>query len=838
MIGYLLRVLGHRFRQGRLLFLLTVLGVALGVASVLCIQILNLNSIGAFSGALEAVSGQADLTVLGHAPTLDETLLPKVLATPGVAAAWPVVDVDVALTGEREEFLQVLGLDVYAATGIPWEGSGDLAAALAVPGWIAVSPQLARERGWEIGSRLGASSGSRRLELEVGALVDFSRVSPTAGSRLAVMDLSQAQHLLGLAGRLHQIDVRLREGQETGAVLARLADRLGPGVRVTTPTAREQETSGLLDAFRLNLTALSLISLVVGFFLIFSATQASLLRRRREFGLLRSLGASRGQVLALILFEVALLGLLGVALGIPLGVLAARLNLDVVSGSLSNLYLLQETESLVLPGWLFPLAALVGLGGALVGGWLPAREVSRRPPRELLASHTLHEREETRALPLARAGLVLLGAAWVLDALGGAALRESGFLLALVGLLTLPLFTPLVVRWVTEKSPSGGFGPGYALRSLGSQLQTTSQAVSALAIAVSMMISITVMIDSFRRTVAVWVEGTLQADVYITSPSWRRAGADAVLDPELVESLAHFPGVRAMDQLRRSFGELEGRRVLVNGIDLGLPGGSERTPLMPGSLDALSRARNAGSALVSEPLARKFSVAVGDTLRLPGIAGPVELRVEGIYYDYTTDLGEITVDLPHFPRLYGPGPPNSLSLYLEPGSEPRAVIDAIRAAHPEAALWIRSNRALRDEVFAIFDQTFAITAVLQLMALLVASCAISLSLLVMAREGSRELALYAALGATRGQVFGVFLGRGLAIALLGLLLGTVAGLALAALLIYRINLVYFGWTIQAHWPAWPVLQESVTILLAAALASLYPALRASRTPIRELSLES
>ncbi len=866
MTGYLFRVLAHRLHEGRSLFLLTVLGVALGVASVLSIQVLNRSSVGAFSGALKAVSGAADLSVLPVARTLPEEFLVTVLATPGVASAWPVIEVDVALEGAEDVYLQLFGIDVFSHVGIPWrpEGGkagsaasgspdedprgaappgrapgsdGGLVAALSTPGWVAISPRLAERYGWRVGSRFAVSSGTRRFELTVGTLIDFEAATPTAGSKLMVMDLGPAQVLLGLPGVLSRIDLRVASPDRLEAVRASLAGRLGPEVEVLTPAARERRTEGLLEAFRLNLTALSGISLVVGFFLVFSATRAALSRRRRELGLLRALGASRAQVLGLLAVEVALLGLLGVAIGIPLGLGAAQANLGTVAGSLSNLYLIEETERLVVPPHLVPLGILLGILGALIGGLGPAWESAVREPTELLAAYTRDEGVTLGARRKAGYGLLLLALAGAGYAGFGDRFQASGFGLAAAVCLALPLFSPALIRGVAGRLGGAGFGFRYALRTLERELATAGYAVSALAIAVSMLFGVGIMVESFRRTVGDWVAETLVADVYLTSRSWRRAGADAGLDPDLVSGLRAMPEVVAMDRLRRFFSRLGDRRVLVNAVDLEREEAASRSPLVAGPADAARRLRAPGTCMVSEPLARRFGVGVGDRIELPGPGGPVALSVLAVYHDYTTDLGEVTVHLDRVEALAGPGPLQSLSVFLAPGVSPEEMVDRIRARLPGAPLWVRSNRTLREEVFRIFDQTFAVTRLLQAMALLVAACTLALTLLVIARERTRELALYAALGATPLAVARVFLGKGLAIGLMGLALGAVGGATLAAILIFAVNPAYFGWTLRAHLPWSAVAGQAATILATALFASLPPAWIASRTGAAELSRE-
>jgi putative ABC transport system permease protein len=193
--------------------------------------------------------------------------------------------------------------------------------------------------------------------------------------------------------------------------------------------------------------------------------------------------------------------------------------------------------------------------------------------------------------------------------------------------------------------------------------------------------------------------------------------------------------------------------------------------------------------------------------------------------------------MPLLDRQFGKAPTNNVALYLEPGFAAESVVDRLKARFRGRPLVFRSNRTLRVEILEIFDQTFAITRILQVLALIIAGCGISLTLLIQARERATEMALWRALGALRRQVFGVYLGEGLSMGIFGLLLGLVGGFGLAALLILVINRAYFGWTIRPAWPGWELGYQAAIILGAAFLASIYPALRSSRTPASELSRE-
>jgi len=837
MLRYFLLSLGAQFRRERALTALTVLGVALGVASVSSIQIINLNAIGAFKAGLDAISGDADLSVVGVGPAFDERLYPRVLQTAGVHAAWPLFRLPVTMAGRADYFMEVLGVDLFSPQDLPWKGArAESVAPLSTPGWTAVSPQLAQAWGWSRGSKFDVTSGSRRATLTVGGIVDFSRRSPQASRKILVMDIAQAQELFDGAGRLHEIDVQVAKGADVPQVAAALRRALGPGVSVLTPGQRQEAAEGLLSAFQLNLTALSMISLFVGLFLVFASAQASLLRRRGEFGVLRSLGATGSQLLALLLAQTAALGGLGIAIGLPLGYLGARLNMDTVSATVSNLYLLNEIETLRLTPGLFLSAVGIGLAGVLLGAALPLWEILRLQPLELLSITTLHEKLAAWARPFARAGIAVLTLtlAWYFAA--GRAWAPSGFVLAVALILFLISAVPWLVRAVYGRLPLRAFDWRYSFKNLELRLQTSAPAIAAMVVAVCMLTGITFMIQSFRKTIEVWARKSIQADVYISTESWLQGRAQAGLDDALVRDLETRPEARAVDEQRYLFAQYQGHRVAVSGVRIGLPGAEARFPLVASDAKALDVfARERRGVMIGEPFARRSGVKPGGTLTLDGPEGPVALTVAGVYRDYATDWGTGVMDIDAMARAFGPGPLNNLALYLKPGVDAEAEVDRLKERYAGKPLVIRSNALLLQEVFRIFDQTFAVTRLLQAMSLTVAAFGISLTLLILARERAAETALYRSLGATRRQIFFFFLGKGFGMLLMGLALGVGGGVALALILIDAINPAYFGWTIPMSWPWRELAGQALTLTLAALAGGAYPALVASRTPAQELS---
>jgi putative ABC transport system permease protein len=370
------------------------------------------------------------------------------------------------------------------------------------------------------------------------------------------------------------------------------------------------------------------------------------------------------------------------------------------------------------------------------------------------------------------------------------------------------------------------------MKGLGRQLQTTPIAIAALAVSVSMVVGVTAMVASFRETLSVWIGSTIRADIYVSTPSFSRARGQAVLDRSVLERLEDHPDVAGMDRLRQSFAYSRGRRFSLSGIDVSIPL-ERRFSLLEGDVDAIDR----GGVLVGEPLARKAGLKVGEALVVDAPSGPLHFRIGAIYYDYSSELGSAFLSLETMERAFGPGPVNSVALYLSPGADTDGVVDELKRSFAGVPLSIRSNSRLREEALAIFEQTFAITTLLRHLSLLIAVCGVTLSLVVLARERTAELALYRALGAERGQILRVYLGKGLGMGISGVLLGTLAGFAFALVLIYVVNRAFFGWTIAVYWPLGVIGRQNLVILAAAALASLYPAWLASRTPATELRRE-
>ncbi len=839
MFRYFIKSIVGHFRTGKSLHLLTVFGVALGVASVISIRLISTNAISAFAGTVQAVSGNADVTIVGAEGFLSDTAFVSVLSTPGVLHARPTFRIFASTTGEDQSRLEILGVDLLAPISLPVQGTGDREA-IGTPGWIAVTPQRATANGWIVGDTVQVFGGGRTVELVIGGLVDFRASAARASSGLAVMDIAEAQELFGGIGLLHQIDVSMRPGTDIDTLASRLQSTLGPSARTITPERRVSEAADLLEGFSLNLTALSLVTVFVGLFLVYSSTQAGLVRRRTEHGVLRCLGASRTQLILMVLAEVTALGIVGVAVGVPLGYWAAASRIDVVNAAITNLYLLQAIEQVYLDTPTLSFAVAAGLGGAIAGALMPAIDISRRDTRSLLTAYVLRNETAQWAPRLFAAGLsiTILTIGWY--ATMGHTWRPSGFVLAFAVVIVLPLITPFVLDRTVRRVEVRSFGWSLSIKTLAAHLHTTSLTVAALSVAVTIMVGVTVMVSSFRITLEQWIDSSVNADVYVAAASGTPGLAASSISNEFIELISNRSDVLATDRLRRGFVFVSGRRVVAMAVDApNVAGrGSQRFSLIRGSFEGVFDQGRDFRVLISEPLARKHQLSIRDTIDVAGSRESRSHIVAGVYYEYGNESGTVVMSHDAFSLHFTREDVQGLGIYLRAPEMVDQITAGLREEFASMPVSFQSNSLIKQQALRIFDQTFAITRLLRTMTLVIAIAGITLTLLVLTKERISELALYRALGGTPRQIFLIFLGKGVGLASFGFILGTIGGSVLAVVLVYVVNRAYFGWTIQLYAPWIQVIGQFGVVLLATSIAGVYPAWRAANVSAAELNREN
>ena len=823
----------------KLLAVLNVLSVALGVAVYLAIQIANRSANESFAAGIDLVAGKAHLEVRGQ---LTDEMWPKVASVPGVSATTALVESVVTLPDYPGEYLRLLGVDVFSSAPFrTFEMASanqrlDLDAWLGEPGSIAITSEFARRYGLKVGDPLKLTANARTVPGKIVALMDTG--DTPADSRFAAIDIGWAQELMGLQGRLTSVQVLAADPRHAPELAEKIRAQLPADVRVEPPRQRSFQTQTMLSAFQLNLTAMSLVSLLVGAFLIYNTIYASVVRRRVELGILRALGATRMEIRWLFLGEACLFGLAGIALGSVGGVALGHAMIGTVERTISSLYLLLSIERASLSPWQFVFAAAFGFAAVIVGAWVPSAEASRVDPIGSLSFGSHAERSQQRRWPWhiwALTSLLLAVAACVLAlrtgppllAFGGAFLVLAGFALCAPGASSM--FSRVAGRMA---------GSVHLLRlasdHLGRALHRNAVTTAALSTAMAMTVGLIVMIHSFRESLGTWVERGIVADIFVAPASNEIIGLSAVVPQEAVDWLRRQPGVDSVDTLR----EIRVRAEMAEGerpIALAAVEGRYRGNLrFEGGNDAAKMARmfRGEAVVVTESLARRHHLREGMLLSLRTPKGVEAFPIAGVYSDYSQDQGLVMMSQPRFAQRWIDPGAETLAVFLKPGADPSAVADAFRQKFSRGGEFVAySNRALRERVFNVFDQTFAVTYVLRTIALIVAVLGIFLSITTLVAERQRETGMLRALGASRGQIIQLFMTEAGLIGVVASALGLLTGLALALVLTWVVNPAFFGWTIHLYIPWGTLATTPVLIIAATILAAWWPAWRGSLEPI-------
>ena len=839
----------------------TIASLAVGVAVVVAIQLANAASVRGFSTALDALAGRTslELTVTGG---LDETRLADLGWLREYGLVSPVIDADVLLevtaAGEPPalDAVRLLGVDILrdrpfrdyplvdgdTPRRVTTQGFLDL---LTDPRSVILTRRFTDRHGLRVGDDVGLVVGERSVSLRVTGILGDEGPASVLDGAFALMDIAAAQWAVGRLGRLDRVDVRLADGIDVARAEQEIAARVPAGITVRRPSSRGAEVERMLRAFQFNLTALSLIALIVGLFLVYNTVSVSVITRRGEIGMLRTLGVTRGAVVGLFLGEAGALALLGCALGAPLGWLLAHGAVRLTSSTVSQFWIVSSASVPPLEPGMVGLAFAVGLPLALVAATAPALEAARLMP---LAAVRGDDDVDARArLPRrAVAGPLALFAAGAWLAAQGpvGGLPIFGMLAALAVVLGAGMAMPAVLFGFRR---SCGAAMARRLRvegrlahaNLGSAIPRLSISVAALAVSLAMMAAIAIMVGSFRETVVYWIGQTLQADLFVStargSPAAERGGLSAATEAVI----AGHPAVEAIDGFM-------GMDVSYGGSTITVGAGRFATRLERGGLQfkdpadgtaAMASAIGRDRVVVSEAFSLKYDAGAGDEIRLPTPAGPMPFEVAAVYFDYSSDRGLVVMDAGTFERHFGPERPSGLTVYLAPGADPETVRDELNAAlGPERRLFITTNAALRATVLRIFDATFAITYALEVIAIGVSLFGMAATLLTLVLERRREIAMLRLVGADSRQLRRLIVIEAGVLGALTQAVGLVVGLALSLILIYVINVQSFGWTIRFHLPVGFLAQATVAIVVAAALAGLYPARLAARFDLADVGV--
>ncbi len=854
------------FFQRPIRTILTVAGVALGVSASVAVRTANLEVLKGFEDSVMAVAGPATLEVSGGELGLDETIITTLRHIPGVAAAKPVIEQGVRVAGGAREggTLVVMGLDLldeaeqqelHLSNDSEADSPHDL---LLSPDALFLGQEVANELDVARGSQLTLQVGTRLIQVRVAGIVEGKPGLAAVWDRLAVMDIAAAQTMLGVVGRLDRIAVVTERGRSIEEVRQSLTAVVPASVVVRRPSRRTEQVEQMVRSFQMNIAMLSAVGLLVGMFLIYNTVSFAVAQRRREIGIFRALGMSERAVCGVFLCEAAAMGAAGGLCGSLLGASAARGLVMVLNQTISDLYVpLAAPHRVWMSGasWLDMCVGGILLGTlvSMVGAFGPSLDASRTVTVRALAPGDYEGSRRLRMKPLAWAGSLLLVTAGALTFVRPVGtLPWFGYLSMLALLAGLSCFAPLLIRslrgWRGGNSAGGPSRPEGVIRHLALEHAARNPGrnavtVSALMVGLAIMVGVVVMIRSFRHTVEIWVNETVMADLVVAPNAWLRgeqSGSLArTLPAEWEKVIASLDGVAAVDTYRDLRLEINGQPVSLVSRNLTLHSERSRYLFLTGDSSAiLRRAVESDGVVVSEVLASRLGVHVGDPLTMMTPSGERTFAILGLFYDYATDGGKVVMDRALYRRLWGDAGVTVFPVYLQSGVDIHALRQTLALSLPRGSLAevppaVIRNGELRQEILMIFDRTFALTYALEIIAVVIAVLGIVNTLVTSVLERRREFATLRAIGASEGQVKQLVLWEAVYLGILGALLGIVGGVLLAVLLITVINKQSFGWTIQPTFPV-TVLGEAVLLALAAALCAAYwPARRAAQQSLVE-----
>jgi len=792
--------------------ILAIIAIALGVALGFSVYLINRVAADEVQLASRSLFGMADLAVQAPGLGFDESLYPRLAAVPGVAVASPVVEAQARLPG-RDRTLKLVGIDPFravqlqpglaAASGKAAQGDGLLAEDTV---WL--SPAAAQAFDLAVGDRFEVQVALDAVSLRVAGLLPAGEYRQPLG----MLDIATAQWRLDRLGRLDRVDLRLEPGVDPLAVQDAIRALLPPGVRLTTPGEASDDAVRLSLAYRSNLTALALVALFTGAFLVYATQSLAVARRRREIALLHAMGMTVREQLGAALLSGGLVGFVGATIGVALGIAIARAGLAAFGADLGAGYFRGIAPELTVePVETLAFLAL-GVVAAIVATLGPAREAASVPAAAALKAGDEAPLAARRHGWVALALVVAAVAALLLPPIEGIAL--PGYTAIACLLLGAVFFAPTLSHIAFDRLPAKG--PPW-LQIASAQLKGTARrstvSIAAVLVSFSLMVSMAIMVYSFRISLDAWMQRILPADLYVRAGS---SGLTSHLDEAAQRVIAGVDGVARADFVRFQDVSLPGPglpfTLIARPIDEAGAGSilplrrTDPAPAPPGTVPVWA----------SEAALDLRGLDVGTVFELPLGGEVVRASVRGLWRDYERPGGSVVLPRDVFVRYTGDTRATTAALWLERGAEPEEVAARIRDTLQRAGSYeIAVPREIRRMSLRVFDRTFAVTYLLEAVAVLIGLFGISASTSsqVLARRG--EFGMLRHLGVTRGEIGRMLAFEGAALGAVGVLTGLVVGFVVSLILIYVVNRQSFHWTMDVHVP-WGLLALLSGVLVASA----------------------
>ncbi len=822
--------------------LTVLLGIALGAAVFTSVRLSVKASLDSFSKSMDLIAGQADHVLTRAGGDVPEKLIPILLNHAMIRNASPVLTTYTRISQEGSEPFLLIGFDPILDRPLrSWRvddqsGRGafvwlDL---LKAPYTLILAEPLARQLNQHQGGVLYLEHARQRAKFKILGVLEPSGLALAEGGRIALTDISTFQEFTGLFGKVDRIDLKLKPSA-TDKDLADIQRMLPESIQLNPPSAKRVSGQMMIRAYQLNLSILSFASLFVGMFLVYSLVALNAASRRHELAILRATGASAYHVFFIFLAEGAFLGITGWLAAIPLGNFLIKYLLHGVSQTISTLFVRVHVDTLSLSVSEIIFSFVVTVGISILAAYQPAREAMQVLPKEALEISQLGMRPRKSPRQLAIGGLICILLVLPLSRLPAVLdMPLPGYLAILLLFVGFALLAP----WALQRiSPSftpvllkrAGIPAYLASRYVRDSGTRTAVSVGALITAVALFTALVIMIHSFRQTVEYWTHETIRGDLFLTTKMGEINRFRYPIPQQVIDNLQDYKSEVDILPNRRFF--LNYGKFAYEFELLDMQGFMQYASFLwlkgnPQNIRPMLR-RGEG-VIVSEVFSNRSGLTVGDVFKTQVEESYVELPILGIVRDYRTQGGVVFYSMPHFNSQYHQTYWGGLRFFFKDRSQDldQAVAklrnEIIERMGDKVDMY--SGKGLRGAVLKIFDETFAVTTVLLLIALLIAALGIATTLTVLVLERSRQLNTLFAVGASFRQIRSMIFWEAGFMVVIGELAGVVCGFILSYLLVYVINRQSFGWTFlyEVNWGA---LGASIPLIILTALAAALPAVK-------------
>jgi putative ABC transport system permease protein len=819
-----------------------LLGIAMGAAVFTSVRLSVHAALDSFTRSMDVVAGSADRVLVQPGGRVAEKWTAKLLQFPFVQEVSPVLTAYVRLAGKKSEPFLLMGIDPLMDRRFhKWQTfqhtDQDTQSWLELikrPYSVIIGKSLADKYALSRGDHVFIENTRQTADFSIAGILSPGGLAAAEGGMIALTDIATFQEFTRLYGWVDRIDIKFVPNASSEDIDT-LGNMLPDNLRLGAPSAAKESGQGLIRAYQLNLSILSFASLFVGMFLVYSLVALNAASRRRELAILRAAGASPYLLFIVFLAEGVLFGVIGWLTALPISTVLVKFLLKEVSRTISILFAKVQVETLSLSPWEILLSFAVTVFTSSVSALQPAWEAMQVPPNEALeiSRHGMTRKTSARKLVIAGAGcLVLVLPLSLLPKILNMPL--PGYLAILLLFAGFSLLAPWGLQGAGHAlSPIlhrfAGIPAYLAARYVRDSGTRTAVSVGALITAVALFASLVIMIHSFRSTVELWAGQTVSGDVFVTTKMGDINRYRYPLSRAVVDGLKKFKDRADLVPSRRFFLRYDHFPYEFELLDMGVFFLHGDFVWLKGDPDRVRKLLQQGKGVViSEVFSNRTGLTLGAIFRARVQSSLVALPVLGIIRDYRTQGGVVFYSLSQFNTRYHRVQWSGCRIFLKDRTQdPEAAVMSLKNEIVKRwgdTLEIVGGNALRKTILRVFDETFAITTVLLLIALCIAALGIATTLTVLVLERSKQLNTLSAVGAGFGQIRSMILWEAAFMAVAGEAAGILCGFILSYILVYVINRQSFGWTFL-YAVDWRALAMSLPLIILAALGAAYPAVK-------------